>query len=116
VDTVRDSTLSPKSAKTLAVGLIEAVDVFLIAIAVYITGLGLFTLFVDDTLPLPKWLAIRDLDDLKGNLVSVVIAVLSVLFLREAVIWDDPHDLPGFGVALAVIIIALTLFLAKKGS
>lgn len=116
VDTVRDSTLSPTSAKTLAVGLIEAVDVFLIAIAVYITGLGLFSLFVDDSLPLPKWLAIRDLDDLKSNLVSVVVAVLAVLFLREAVVWDDAHDLPGFGVALAVIIIALTFFLAKKGS
>ncbi|MGZ8248931.1 YqhA family protein, partial [Methylomagnum sp.] len=51
VDAVRDGVLSPKSAKTLAVGLIEAVDVFLIAIAVYITGLGLFSLFVDDSLP-----------------------------------------------------------------
>ncbi|MGZ8248499.1 YqhA family protein, partial [Methylomagnum sp.] len=77
---------------------------------------GLFSLFVDDSLPLPKWLAIHDLDDLKSNLVSVVIAVLAVLFLREAVMWDDTHDLPGFGIALAVIIIALTFFLSKKGS
>lgn len=47
-------------------------------------GLGLYRLFVDPELPLPAWLKIRDLDDLKNNLVSSVIAVLSVLFLREA--------------------------------
>jgi uncharacterized membrane protein YqhA len=33
----------------------------------------------------PRWLKVRDLEDLKANLVSVVIAVLAVLFLRETV-------------------------------
>jgi len=84
---------------------------------VYITSLGLYSLFVDDTLPLPRWLEIHDLDDLKGNLVSVVIAVLAVLFLREAVAWDGTRDLVSFGVAIAVMVAALTLFLviARKG-
>jgi uncharacterized membrane protein YqhA len=114
-DVVRSGTVSPTAAKTLAVGLIETVDVFLIAIAVYITSLGLYTLFVDDTLPLPGWLEIRDLEDLKSNLVSVVIAVLAVLFLREAVAWDGSRDLLAFGAALALIIAALSFFLARKG-
>lgn len=74
-------------------------------------------LFVDDTLPLPRWLAIHDLDDLKVNLVSAVIAVLAVPFLREAVAWDGDRDLLAFGAALAVVIAALTFFLTvtKKG-
>jgi uncharacterized membrane protein YqhA len=115
IDAFREHSLSPKSAKVLAVGLIEAVDVFLIAIAVYIISLGLYVLFVDDKLPLPGWLQIGDLEHLKANLVSIVIAVLAVLFLREAVAWDGTRDLLAFGAALALVIAALRFFLMKKG-
>jgi len=113
-EAIRNGSLSPKAAKALAVGMIEAVDVFLIAIALYITSLGLFVLFVDDTLPVPKWFQIRNLEDLKSNLVSVVIAVLAVLFLRETVSWDGSRDILAFGTALALVIAALTFFLRKK--
>ena len=71
IESIRGGALSPKASKALAVGLIEAIDVFLIAIAAYITSLGFYALFVDDRLPLPPWLEIRGLDDLKNNLVSV---------------------------------------------
>ena len=67
--------ISSKLAKVLAVGLIEAVDIFLIAIVAHMIGLGLYRLFVDPELPLPAWLKISDLDDLKSHLVSSVIAV-----------------------------------------
>lgn len=113
VDVVREGVVSPKTAKVLAVGLIEAVDVFLIAIAVYIISLGLYSLFIDDTLPLPRWLEVHNLDDLKGNLVSLVIAVLAVLFLREVVAWDGSHDLLAFGIPIALIVAALTFYLKK---
>jgi uncharacterized membrane protein YqhA len=113
VDALRTYSVSPKVAKSLAVGLIEAVDVFLIAIAVYIISLSLYSLFVDDTLPLPQWLEIHNLDDLKNNLVSVVIAVLAVLFLREAIAWTGGYDLLAFGAAIALVIAVLTLFLTK---
>ena len=113
VDVVREGVVSPKTSKTLAVGLIEAVDVFLIAIAAYIISLGLYSLFIDDTLPLPRWLEVHSLDDLKGNLVSLVIAVLAVLFLRAAIAWDGSHDLLAFGIPIALIIAALTFYLKK---
>ncbi len=106
---------SPKAAKVFAVGLIESVDVFLIAIAAYIISLGLYTLFVDATLPLPRWLEFHDLDDLKTNLVSVVIAVLAVLFLREAMAWNGGYALLAFGAAIALVIAVLTLYLSKGG-
>ncbi|OWT69248.1 hypothetical protein CEY04_26565 [Achromobacter sp. HZ28] len=105
--------ISQRSAKMIAVGIIDAVDVFLIAIAVYIISIGLYSLFVDDKLNLPKWLEIKNLEDLKGNLISVVIAVLSVLFLQKAVSWDGGHEILSFGVAVAVVILALTFFLYK---
>jgi uncharacterized membrane protein YqhA len=113
VDTINAHSISPAVAKTFAVGIIEAIDVYLIAIAIHIIGLGLFTLFIDDTLPLPRWLKIRDLEDLKSNLVSVIIAVLAVLFLREAVADVDGHELLLYGAALAIVIASLTLFLGK---
>jgi uncharacterized membrane protein YqhA len=100
------------SGKSLAVGLIGAVDVFLIAIVALIIGLGLYALFVDDTLPLPGWLEVHDLDDLKMHIVRVVIAVLSVLFLREAVDRSGDLDLLKLAAALALIIAALTYFLS----
>ncbi len=115
IETASSDSLSPKIAKVLAVGLIEALDIFLIAIVAQIIGLGLYVLFIDETLPLPAWLKISNLDDLKSHLVSSVIAVLAVLFMREAVAWDGERDLLGFGVALALVIAVLTLYLMVKG-
>jgi uncharacterized membrane protein YqhA len=104
----------PQPSKALAVGLIEALDVFLIAIVALIIGLGLHALFVDDTLPLPRWLKIDNLEDLKRHLVSIIIAVLAVLFLREAVERAKDLDLLRLSVALAIMIAALVLFLALR--
>jgi len=116
VDIVRAGSATPKAVKSFAIELIEGVDVFLIAIAMYIIGQGLYALFVDDTLPLPRWLEVHNLEDLKGNLVSIVIAVLAVIFLREAVVWEPGRDLPAFGIALAFVVAALTFFLTWHGS
>ena len=114
-DAAWQHSASPKDAKVLVVGLIEAVDAFLIGIALYIISLGLYTLFIDDSLELPKWLQIRDFGDLKNHLVSVVIVVLAVLFLREAITRDTGYDLLAFGTALALVIASLNFFLGKKG-
>ena len=117
VDTIMQGEVSAKAAKTLAVGLIEALDILLIAIVAYIMSMGLYKLFIDDTLALPKWLRIDDLDDLKIQLVSVVVVVLGVLFMREAVAWDGQHDLLQFGAALSLIVVVLSgyLWLLKRG-
>jgi uncharacterized membrane protein YqhA len=102
----------PVAGKGLAVGLIEAIDVLLIAIVALIIGLGLYALFVDDTLPLPRWLEIHDLEDLKMHLVSIVIAVLAVLSLREAVERAGSLDLLQLAAARALMIAVLTSFLS----
>lgn len=115
IDILKEGYLiSPKAGKVLAVGVIEALDVFLIAIVAYIIALGLYVLFVDETLPLPRWLKIHDLEDLKEHLLSVIIAVLAVLFLREAVARAGDLDLLQLAIALAIMIAVLTIFLAKK--
>jgi uncharacterized membrane protein YqhA len=112
---IDEGGVSPKTAKILAVGLIEAVDIFLIAIVAHMIGLGLYKLFVDPDLPLPSWLKIRDLDDLKSHLASSVIAVLAVNFMREAVGWDGERNLLQLGGSVALMIVALTIYLVAKG-
>ncbi len=114
IDTLREFSVSAQGGKALALGLIDATDVFLIGIVLFVVGLGLYSLFVDDTLPLPAWLEMHNLDDLKGQLVSVVIAVLAVLFLGEAVKWDGQRDVLGFGGAIALVVGALSFFLSAK--
>jgi uncharacterized membrane protein YqhA len=64
---------------------------------------------------LPAWLTIRDLDDLKDKLTGVVILVMGVLFLGQAVTWDGERDLLPYGAAIALVIAALTFFLAHRG-
>ena len=65
---------------------------------------------------LPRWLKIHDLEDLKNHLVSVVVAVLAVLFLQEAVARAGDLDLLQLAVALALMIAALTFFLTIRGA
>jgi uncharacterized membrane protein YqhA len=112
--------ISSKTAKTLALGFIEVVDLFLLGTVLYIIALGLYELFVDDHIPLPHWLEIHDLDDLKNKLTGVVILVMGVLFLGQAVTWDGQRDLLPYGAAIALVIAALTYFLShhakKKGA
>lgn len=115
LDILQGNSLTTTDVKVLAVGLIEVVDVFLIAIGMYMISISLYTLFVDDTLPLPRWLIVPSLEAVKANLVSIVIAVLAVLFLREAVAWTGGSDILAFGAALALIIAALSLYLNVKG-
>lgn len=113
---LQERSLSPRAGKDIAVAMLEAVDVFLISIVAYIISLGLYVLFIDETLRLPRWLKIHDLDDLKSHLVSIVIAVLAVLFLREAVARAGDLDLLKLAGALALMIAALTFFLMMRGA
>lgn len=59
---------------------------------------------------------VHNLEDLKGNLASVVIAVLSVLFLREVVAWEGASDIAAFGAGLALVVAALTYFLSNNNT
>ena len=100
--------------KSLAATFIGIADIFLLSVALYIIALGLYELFIDDSVPVPAWLEIHTLDDLKGKLVSVVIVVMGGYFLKQVVAWDGERDLLTFGGGIALIIAALTYFLSYK--
>lgn len=92
---------------------IEIVDLFLLATVVQVVGLGLYQLYFRQDLQLPRWLKIETLDDLKSKLVGVVVTVLAVYFLGRAVVWEGGPDVFYLGGGVALMIVALTWFLAK---
>jgi uncharacterized membrane protein YqhA len=113
-DLVSAGAFDSKVSKELLVRSIELADLFLLGTVLYVIAVGLYELFVDDTLPLPAWLEIHDLDDLKDKLIGVVIVVLGVVFLGQVITWDGVRDLLGFGAAVALVIAALAFFLSIK--
>lgn len=102
------------SSKELLVEFIEIADMFLLAVVLYMISLGLFELFIDSNLRLPAWLRFKNFDDLKLQLVGVIIVVLGVLFLGRAIDVKVAQDLFWFGGGTAAVIFSLSYFL--KGS
>jgi uncharacterized membrane protein YqhA len=100
--------------KSLAATFIEIADLVLLGVVMYLIALGLYELFIDDTIPFPKWLEIHTLDDLKSKLISVVIVVMGVDFLKQIVTWDGERNLLTLGGGIALVIAALTYFLSYK--
>jgi uncharacterized membrane protein YqhA len=113
-DTLQKSTISTTGAKVLSLALIETIDLFLLGTVFYIIALGLYELFIDDTIPLPDWLVIHTLDDLKDKLIGVIVVVMAVVFLGHAVNWHGEPEIVSFGAAIALVIAALTWFLGHK--
>jgi len=61
--------------------LIKQADYALLAMVLYVLALGLYSLFVDDRVPMPAWLRIHDLGNLKELLAGVVVVAIAVIFL-----------------------------------
>jgi uncharacterized membrane protein YqhA len=91
--------------------LIKQADYALLATVLYVLALGLYSLFVDDRVPMPSWLRIHDLGQLKELLAGVVVVAIAVIFLGQALTWDGTSDLLAPGLASAAVIAALALFL-----
>ena len=65
-------------------------------------------LFIDDRLQLPHWMEIHDLDDLKTKVIGVIIVLLGVIFLGHAIEWDGQRDILPLGIAVSLVMLALT--------
>jgi uncharacterized membrane protein YqhA len=101
--------------KDLVYKLVQQADTALLATVLYVIALGLYSLFVDDRIPMPAWLRIRHLGDLKELLASVIIVVIAVIFLGYALTWDQRANLLVPGLSSAAVIAALSLFLWQAG-
>jgi uncharacterized membrane protein YqhA len=105
------------------------VDSFLVAIFLLVFAFGMYELFVSELDPARKaerqskgdtailgLLSIRNLDDLKSNLVKVITAILIVTLFENAVAIDinTPIELVYF--AATILLIALALYVIHLAS
>ncbi len=107
--------LQEKAVKTITLGMVEGVDLFLLGTVFYLISLGLYELFIDENAPLPSWLVIHNLDDLKNKLVKVVVVVLGVQFLAYVLNWKGEVSILYIGLSVALVVFALTYFIGQKG-
>ena len=92
------------------------IDLFLIGATLLIAAIGLYELFVSHgragSSPLPEWLQMRDLNDLKARVVAMAVLLSATTFIEVLV--DEAatgYYVLQVGGAVAVVIAALTLFL-----
>jgi len=109
---------SEKGAKLLSVALVTMIDLFLLGTVLYITAIGLYELFIDPTLPMPGWLRIATLDDLKERLLGVVAVLLAVTFLGSAVTWDGSTNILALGAAIGLVlrVVSMTIWIMRGHS
>ena len=95
------------------------IDLFLIGATLLISAIGLYELFIGEIrpggTPMPAWLEMRDLNDLKGRVIAMIVLVLAVSFVELAVDEDNGLRVLELGGGIAVVIVALTAFLRLTG-
>ncbi len=93
---------------------LKAIDLVLLSIVFFIIGTGLFELFVKPIDTLPDWFHVKNIDELKGMLIKLVIVVMGVSFTGRIVTWDGDANILGYGIGLGVVVVALSYFLEIK--
>jgi uncharacterized membrane protein YqhA len=93
------------------VDLLEAIDLYLIALVQLIVIIGLYELFIGD-LDVPAWLEVRTLEDLKKTIVDVLIVFIAIKGIEGLLRADTPLDALINTAAAAILLLALTAFRA----
>jgi len=107
--------------KMIAVGLLQAVDLFLIAIVMFVFSLGLLVLFDNKEeipLKLPEWLKVKNFMQLKIVLWEAILTTLVVSYLAGLVqLKMSGHEITISSLILpgGILLIALSLYFLKKG-
>jgi uncharacterized membrane protein YqhA len=112
-DVFTHGTFTDDGAKYLSIESIELIDLFFLGTVLYIIALSLYELFINEHLPMPSWLVVTNLDDLKGKLLGVVTVLLSVTFLANVVTWNGSVNILALGAAIGLVLFALA-FLTKR--
>ena len=96
--------------KETIVDVLTAVDAILLGTVLLVIGYGLYELFVDSELVVPKWLQINDLDDLKSKLIGVVVAIIAVVFVGVFVDVNRASEVAAHGLGAGALVIGLAAF------
>jgi uncharacterized membrane protein YqhA len=101
-------------AAGITIALVEIVDAFLIATMLLVFSLGIFELTIGD-LPLPDWMEIHNLHDLKAKLSGLLVLVMAVKFLEKLAEWQNGLETLFFALAIGVVAAVLIAFSAFGG-
>lgn len=107
---VWDAAFNQTPMKKTIVEVLTAVDAILLGTVLLVIGYGLYELFVDTHIQVPKWLQINDLDDLKSKLIGVVVAIISVIFVGVFVDTNRAGDVIAYGVGAGALVTGLAIF------
>jgi len=92
-------------------------DLFLIGATLMIAAFGFYDLFIGPIDAsgrgghLPSWMRMRDLNDLKARVISMIVLVAAVSFVDTVVESEGGQTMLYLGVGVGVVIAALTAFL-----
>lgn len=97
--------------------LMLVIDLFLVGATMLIAAIGFYELFISKVEPghdghgMPAWLEMRDLNDLKARVISMIILVVAVAFVDVVVDFTDARRVFFLGAGVALVIGALTTYL-----
>jgi len=107
---VIQSVTSDIYLKDTIVEVLTAVDAILLGTVLLVIGYGLYELFVDTDIPVPDWLQVRDLDDLKSKLIGVVVAIIAVVFVGVFVDSNRADEVLAYGLGAGALVAGLAVF------
>ena len=90
-------------------------DLFLIGATLLIAAVGFYELFIGRLemggRPLPAWLQMTDLNDLKARVISMLIVVSAVSFVELVVDFPPGIQVLEVGAGIGAVVISLTIYL-----
>lgn len=106
--------------ETVVSGLIGAIDLYLMAIVMFIFGFGLYELFISDidiakTSAASKILEIHSLDELKDKLAKVIVMVLVVSFFQRVLHTQYNGALEMLYFSGSILLLSTGLYFLHKG-
>ena len=110
IESFVDGEYNAEGARKISIEFIEMIDLFLLGTILLITSIGLYQLFIEPNMKLPEWIMVTNLEQLKFNLMAVIIVMLAILFLGAASDYLVATDsILGYGLAIASIVAAIAL-------
>jgi uncharacterized membrane protein YqhA len=113
--TVNEIIHQPSKIDGVVGRFLVVMDTYLVGATLLIAAFGFYSLFIGERTEsrevLPSWLNMRDLEELKARVVSMLILVAAITFVDRAVEVHDEKNLFFMGLGIAVVIGALTAFL-----
>ncbi len=117
---VRDVIEHPAPAAANISGFLTVIDLFLIGATMLIAAIGFYELFISrvdppGSRPLPQWLLMQDLNDLKARVIAMIVLLAAVSFIEVLVDFRTGREVLELGAGVALVIASLTVFLRFSG-